>query len=63
MVSVECSPSPSPNSVVVTDTDNHDPTPSRGGDARLQHRISGMAPMQDNRRISGGDTLDSGLVG
>jgi hypothetical protein len=50
MVRTECSASPSPNSMVTTDSDNHYPTPSRGGDARFQHRSPGLAPMQDNRR-------------
>ncbi len=35
MVSAKCSPSPSPSSVVSPDVDNHDLSPSRGGDARL----------------------------
>ena len=63
MVDAKCPPSPSPNSVVAPDADNHDLTPSRGGDASLQHRSSGMTPMQDNRRGAGGVTLDGGLVG
>ena len=63
MVVAKCPPSPSPSSVVVPDVDNHDLTPSRGGDARLQHRRSGMTTIQDNRRGAGGDTLDGGLVG
>ena len=63
MVDAKCPSHSSPSSVVSPDIDNNDLTPSRGGDVRLQHRISGMVPMQDNRRGAGGNTLDSGLVG
>jgi hypothetical protein len=63
MVDAKYPSSSSPSSVVTPDAGNHDLTPSRGGDLRIQHRSSGMSPMQDNRRGAGGDTLDGGLVG
>ena len=63
MVGEKRPPYPPPNPVVVPDAGTHDPAPSRGRDTGFQHGRPGMTPMQDNRGGSGGDTLDSELVG